>query len=362
MNILLACDYMGLNPGNFIPSIRELDKYTRKCDRENKVIYAFPAKCASFAWCKQMLAEGAILYFYQSKSLLYGIRFLNDIINKEKITVVHTHFEPFDKPTLFIKLMHPKIKIIWHLHDDFSLGKIQKPTLLQRMKAFAMNHLVTTIAVSPHIKTKYGYVLINHLAPTYLPSGTRYDAERDILREKIGVEQGEIAILFFGWDMLRKGLDIACEMLTYLPANLRKYCKLCIQVPRTEKSERFVHEHCNYPEQIRWLKSTPAVYDYHMAADIMLSAARSETFAYTIMEALAVGTPVVSSDIPGVQWSKDYHNIWYFESENAKACAEAVEKCLSEFNKITAIEAAQSIREKLPIENWCKEIYSIYIK
>ena len=99
-----------------------------------------------------------------------------------------------------------------------------------------------------------------------------------------------------------------------------------------------------------------------MAADIMLSAARSETFAYTIMEALAVGTPVVSSDIPGVQWSKKYPNIWYFESENVRACAESIKSCLKDFDQKNAIAAAHSIRETLPIENWCKKIYEIYVK
>lgn len=39
MNILMACDYKGLNPGNFIPSIRALDQYVQK--RGDKVIYAF---------------------------------------------------------------------------------------------------------------------------------------------------------------------------------------------------------------------------------------------------------------------------------------------------------------------------------
>lgn len=31
MNILMVCDYRSPNPGNFIPSIRELDAYIQKC-------------------------------------------------------------------------------------------------------------------------------------------------------------------------------------------------------------------------------------------------------------------------------------------------------------------------------------------
>ena len=360
MNILMVCDYLGPNPGNFIPSICALDDYVQK--HGDKVIYAFPIKCASFEWCRQLLTEGATIYFYQSKALFYGVRFLNDIIRREQINIIHTHFEPFDKPTLLIKLMHPKVKIIWHLHDDFTLGKVQKPTALQRLKMFARDHLVTTIAVSPHIKTKNGYVLINHLAPAYLPAKTKYEVSCSALRERMGVQSDEIAILFFGWDKIRKGLDVACEMLSFLPEDIRKRCKLCIQVTKSAENEKFVSEHCAYPQQICWLKSISTVYDYHMAADIMLSAARSETFAYTIMEALAVGTPVVSSDIPGVQWSKKYPNIWYFESENVRACTEAIKSCLKDFDQKNAIAAAHSIRETLPIENWCKKIYEIYVK
>lgn len=328
----------------------------------DSIVYAFSTKCRDFGWCKQMTAEHAKIYFYESEGFLYGIHFLNKIICREKITIVHTHFEPFDKSTLFLKLMHPKVKMIWHLHDDFSLGKTHKPTVLQRLKMFARDHLVTTIAVSPHLKTKNGYVLINHLASTFLPAKTKYEVSRDVLRERLGIHPNEIAILLFGWNMTLKGLDIACEMLSYLPEDIRKRCKLCIQVRRSEKSIKFTQEHCAYSKQILWLESTPAVYDYHMAADIMLSASRSEAFAYTIMEALAVGTAVVSSDIPGVQWSKRYPNVWYFESGNARSCAEAVERCLKEFERENAIAAAHSIRETLPIHTWCEKIYTIYQK
>ena len=45
MNILMACDYKGLNPGNFIPSIRALDQYVQK--RGDKVIYAFSVDCVT---------------------------------------------------------------------------------------------------------------------------------------------------------------------------------------------------------------------------------------------------------------------------------------------------------------------------
>ena len=360
LKVLLACDYLGPNPGNFIPSILELENYIHIYG--GATVYAFSDKCREFGWCKEMAAAGKKIYFYESKALRYGVRFLNDIIKKENVNVIHTHFEPFDKPTLLIKLMHPSVKIVWHLHDDFTLGIVQKPTLLQRVKMFARDHLVDTIAVSPHIKTKNGYVLINHLATKYLPSGTKFDIDRQELRKNLGIAKNDFAIFFFGWDKIRKGLDIACEMLSFLTEEERNHCKLCIQVTKNEKNEEFVREYCAYPEKIIWMKSTPDVYNYHMAADVMLSAARSETFAYTIMEALAVGTAVVSSDIPGVQWSKEYSNIWYFESGNAKACANAIEKCMSEFNEDCAVETAQKIRESLPISEWCRQIYEIYTK
>ena len=78
------------------------------------------------------------------------------------------------------------------------------------------------------------------------------------------------------------------------------------------------------------------------------------------MTALAVGTAVVSSDIQGVQWSKKYENIWFFESNSSVACARAVERCLKEFDEKKAVENAKIIRETLPIETWCKAIYNIY--
>lgn len=356
-NVLLACDYLSPHPGNFIPSITALDDYVT--EKGGRVVYAFPSRCECFLWCQRLVKNGKRIYFYGSKSLRNSLTFLNRIIKLEKVNVIHTHFEPFDKPSLLIKLLHPSIKVIWHLHNDFTLGLTQTKTPKQVLKDILVNHLITTIAVSPHIKTKNGYVLINHLADNCPEVGTY--RRNDDFRTSIGVRAEEKLILSFGWDKITKGLDTACEMLSYLPDTIRSKCKLGIQVYKCPENEDFVKKHCSYQEQIIWLEGTDDVFRYHMAADIMLSAARSETFAYTIMEALAVGTSVVSTDIPGVQWSKDFGNIWFFESGNSEDCARAIVQCLKEQTRETSMETAVQIRTKLPICRWCEDIYKIYL-
>ena len=88
--------------------------------------------------------------------------------------------------------------------------------------------------------------------------------------------------------------------------------------------------------------------------------ARSEAFAYTIFEALAVGTPVVSSDIPGVQWSRAYQNVQFFRTEDPSDCATAITNALGSNDQALNQKIATQVRHDYDIEKWCAQLLSLY--
>ena len=360
-SILFVSHFFGPNPGNFIRSLLALDEYL--CSRAKgpalQIVYAFPDQCRAFGWCQQMLAENRRLYFYQPGSAKEDLRFLEDVVRREHVVLIHTHFEAMGRAVYLFRLRHPKLPVFWHRHNDFSLGKgLDRAALKHRLKEAVVDRLVVTVAVSPHLKTPRGHVLLNHLDTKSIPHIT--DAEREAFRRSCGLDENDIMILMFGWNKPVKGVDIGCAMLGQLPDQLRQRCRLCVVMEDSEENRRYVAEHCPYPEQVLFLKNTDHIFLYHRSADIMLSAARSEAFAYTIFEALSVGTPVVASDIPGVQWSRGYPNVRFFPTEDPIACARAVCDALSQADPAVHHSTAVQIREDFAIEKWCAKLLELY--
>ncbi len=64
---------------------------------------------------------------------------------------------------------------------------------------------------------------------------------------------------------------------------------------------------------------------YYCAADLYLSASRSDGSSVSLLEAMACGLPAVVSDIPGNrEWVSPYENGWWFTSGDARALADVV--------------------------------------
>lgn len=362
-SVLFLSHFFGPNPGNFISSLLTLDDYLCRSAPGNslRVVYAFPEQCREFAWCRNMLAENRSLHFYPDGTAKDDIRFLEDVVRRENVALIHTHFEPMGRAIYLFRLLHPKIPIFWHQHNDFSLGKLpDHASLKNRIKQAVMDTLTIKIAVSPHLKRSRGYVLLNHLDASRIPHIS--DRERAAFRRNCGICENDIMILMFGWNKPVKGVDIGCRMLEHLPDQLRQRCRLCVVMEDSDENRRYVAEHCAFPEQVLLLKNTDQIFLYHRSADMMLSAARSEAFAYTIFEALAVGTPVVASDIPGVQWSREYPNVHFFPTEDPIACARAVCDTLSQADPAVNSSTAARILEDFAIEKWCAKLLELYRK
>lgn len=362
-SILFLSHFFGPNPGNFIRSLLALEEHLLRSttDGSLQIVYAFPEQCRSFAWCQNMLAEKRRLCFYQNGTTADELRFLEEVVRRENVILIHTHFEALGRAIYRFRLRHPKIPVFWHKHNDFSLGKPLAPdTWKQRIKETLRDMLVVTVAVSPHLKTPRGYVLLNHLDTRSIPYIC--DAERNAFRKSCGLSENDFMILMFGWNKPVKGVDIGCRMLEHLPDPIRQRCKLCIVMEDSRENRLYVEEHCAFPGQVLLLKNTDQVFLYHRSADIMLSAARSEAFAYTIFEALAVETPVVTSDIPGVQWSRPYPNVRFFPTEDPKACARAICDTLANADPCLNRSNAAQIREDFAISKWCARLLELYRK
>lgn len=361
MNTLLfLCEYMGPYPGNFIPSLIALQTYVESQERENtRVIYAFPKACSDYEWAKQMSEQSHIIYYYESGNIKKQIAFIESIIIMEKITAVHTHFEAMDRALMLVKILHPSLVIIKHIHSDFSNGVPSKHRILKNVYHVLEEKFKTAISVSKAMQRRNGYYVPNALATDRIPIDIQ--SNKDYLRNTLGFQTNDIIVITFGWSPITKGIDIACKMLDQLPDNYRDRVRLCIVSPNNNSCKEFINElKTETKDRITILKPMDEVFLYHVSADVFLSASRSEGFSYSILEALAVGTPVVTSNIPGTVWSLSYENVYPFMTENPKDCAHAIVECILGRNDAVNSLVAERVREDYSIDKWCSKIYEIY--
>lgn len=360
--VLFLSEFHGSYPGSFMTSLWALEDYLSTLPEPDRigVVYAFPDECRQFQWCKTMEKEGKRVYYYHRTDVKNDYRYLCSVVKKEKITIIHTHFEAMGRAVYLFSFLHPHVLVVWHRRNDFSLGAKQAKTFFLMIKRYVTDRLVTTIALSPHMNTKRGYVLENHLDVDRIP-GDWKNPSRNVIRERFGFTNRDIIVLMFGWNKEVKGVDIGCRMLQYLPDDTREKIRLCIVMPDNEENRDYIRNHSKFPEQVYLLEKTDDVFQYHCSADIMLSASRSEAFANTILEALSVATTVVSSDIPGTQWSKQYASVFFFESNNPSDAARALCASIqSADDRNEKNQQAEEIQSKYAIHHWCEAIYQIY--
>ena len=110
---------------------------------------------------------------------------------------------------------------------------------------------------------------------------------------------------------------------------------------------------------IRYFESVEDIFSLHRAADVYISASRSDAFSYGLLESISQNVPVVISDIEGTSWAEKYNKCMRFHLEDFEECSKAILKLIpcrfSESNY-------KSIVKEYSIDKWCTRIFEIYKK
>ena len=358
--LLFICEYKSLYGGNFIPSLialeEELSKYGISC------VYAFPKEAERREWVLFLKSEGKSITFFDFKlSAVNFISELEKLVKEKQISYVYSHFAPIVKIELFAK-KHIEIKVFIHIHSDFSAGK---SSFKNNIKTFLMYKLFASEVV--FFSVSKAFVYYNPKKINYVPNGIatkrigcKHMGGRAI-RKKYCIEDGDILCEIFGWAPIVKGVDVAVNAVKYLNENLDRSIKLAIVCGREmtiERMKEWVNKNtdCSGDEEylIYW-EPQEDVFSYHEAADILLSASRSEGFPYSILEMLSIGKRCVVSDIPGVAWTRKYKNVFSFATENVQECGRSLCEAINYEDTINK-DTIKAINEDYSIKNWTNRI------
>lgn len=143
--------------------------------------------------------------------------------------------------------------------------------------------------------------------PADMPVFAAHSLSRESCREELGLTQDAVCILALGSVFERKGQMDLCRAVAQLPPEAR--CKLRCHIvgdrPGTPYSDT-LHQYVNElsPEAraaIRIFPETRNVAVHYKAADIFVLCSRVESYPFTILEALSMGLPIVTTPVFGIR-------------------------------------------------------------
>ncbi|MCR5809463.1 MAG: glycosyltransferase family 4 protein [Clostridiales bacterium] len=364
MNILIAASYSAPFGGNFIGSMQDLGSRIR--ERGDEVFFLFPKlKDTERPWVNWLRESGyEVILADLNESGKQQADFLRDVIKTYRIDLAHLHFEIYNSLLLHDPSAFAGCKVLIHDHMGYATGRNewrQKARLALNSAKFGPRGygLITVWK-----RKKNAYILMSK--KWYVPNGLSLKrqvaqfADRDRTRAELGIGDDQLLVTLLGWDMKRKGVDIAVQAVSRLYSKGENVV-LGLIGGDMEKYHEFIRQYGVDPDSpfIRYINSREDIYSLHRAADVFLSASRNEGFPYSILEAVSQETPVVVSSIPETKWALQYKKCAMYPVEDEKACSEAIARALS-FGG--GDSNADEIIKQYSIDKWCDSILDKYDK
>ncbi len=131
------------------------------------------------------------------------------------------------------------------------------------------------------------------------PPEPEAESIRTAVRGKLGAVPGDTAVLLVSNSVYNKGTDRAIAALGALPEAMKKTIRLWIVGKLPECDVRSMLREAGLEGRAAILGQTDGVRDHMLGADLFLHPARNESAGSTLIEALAAGTPVLTTDICG---------------------------------------------------------------
>lgn len=244
------------------------------------------------------------------------------LINREKIDIIHTHESGAKHLSMICRLFKPGLKLVFTSHGNNDLAEIEQS------KVFIYNlFLDKIIMISDPIKATCKRIGLTKTELIYNGIDTKKfnkAPERKFTEDVLNIiNVSRLEPLIKGQDILIKalkicrdrGLDFKCNFVggvyDYAPDALNELERL-VKQNRLEEKIKFLGNRNDIPELLA-------------ESDLFILASRIEAMPLVLLEAMASGLPVISSDIPGAKaLIDDGDNGILFESENPEDLADKI--------------------------------------
>lgn len=364
--VLHVADYAATYPGAFITQLRMLDEELRRRGTA-RCAFAFPPNAQEHGWFRRLQAEGTCAVTVTAsptRSPLSAARELARIAQGTDASIIHTHFGSYDLAaalaTVQLRRRGHDCRLVWHYRTALeepvgSRGLVRriKDVIRFRLPArlvdrcFTVTHALADEAAQRGMGHRAAAMVAGCDTETFRPE----PATRARVRDSLGISPDDTLILHLGWAWHRKGGDLLAAAARRLPA---------------EKHGRLVFVSVGAPHDVppvRTLPFTERIDELHQAADIFVSASRSEGFGNGVVEAMSSGTVVVAA-LAGGQREIFQHmpGCVAVPVDDAPALAAGIEELLSRRPQWDALGAANRthITTHYDMRDWARRMADAY--
>lgn len=123
--------------------------------------------------------------------------------------------------------------------------------------------------------------------------------QRAATRARLGLEQHQRMLLQVGSSFKTKGLDRSLHAMAKLPVSIRSKCKLYVIGKGDQETYMVLARKLNIAANIVFLGPQDDVIDYYAAADLLLHPSLHENTGTVLIEAMAAGVEILTTDACG---------------------------------------------------------------
>jgi glycosyltransferase involved in cell wall biosynthesis len=184
--------------------------------------------------------------------------------------------------------------------------------------------------------------------------------ERAAAREELGISPQSRVLLHLGWDWHRKGGDLFLGAVRLVSNGLSPVVALTVG---GGAEARLLADRLGLADVVRVLDPTPRITELYAASDVFVTPSRAEGMPYAIAEALARGTPVVASDIPGQRAIVDGLGACRLTRLEESSVADGLLSLLDRTPLEVAAQAREAraaIVEKMDLQPWTERLMELY--
>lgn len=367
LRVVHLAAYGGPYPGSFIPMIEAARTATEARGWSFEAVFSDGVQRRP--WHTELLGKGVRTHVAPRLDLRQRTGWVRGLLARRPApTILHTHFSAWDLPAAFAAADRRDAGVVWHLHTRLQDEPVARLRNLVRFGG--VGRLVDRmLCVGPEVRDK----AIARLAPPartqLFPNGIDVDrfrplaaGERDAIRARLGVNAGAEVVMLFGWDWETKGGPLLLAALSELRARRRPIHALIVGGEQRAGAEALL---AGLTDAVRPLAPVDDPRELYGAVDVFIAASVAEGFSFALLEALACGTPVVASDIPGHRYSGGSLPGCRFAPRRASAFADAIEAELASDPANRAARLAVSreqIERDLSLTHWSQRLADLYAK